>query len=294
VSDRRRTGTAAEAAEHTGPLHHVRRMARDLLSPRSAQGLAREAWGLATHLALYPAGLRRAPLQAHPVPRTDALDVPIVMVHGYFHNRSGFFFLGRALRQAGFRWVYGMNYNPLGETIPSLAARLAVHVEDVLDASGAPRVHVVGHSLGGLVARWYIQELGGHEQVDHCVTIGTPHHGTYAAFFGLGQTAREMRPDSSLLRRLDASLGSTPTKFVNLYSDLDVLIVPPSSAVLPESDTVHNHLIHDLGHTSLLISPELIELVAEHLATTKVDMPLAEVRTLPRRDAGATGTASAT
>lgn len=246
-------------------------------------GALRELRGLGQHVALYPFGFRNTPLAPNGHHSDEALDIPVVLVHGYFHNRSGFFVMSRALRRGGFRWVYAMNYNPIGETIPSLAARLARHVDEILKASGAPRVHLVGHSLGGLVARWYVQELGGEHYVDHCVTIGTPHDGTYMAYLGLGETAREMRPGSSLLRRLRTGFDRCPTRYVNLYSDLDVLIVPSGSAMLPAGPRVHNHLIHDLGHTSLLISRELIEVVTQHLAEADVSTPLAEVRPLPTK-----------
>lgn len=282
----------------TGAVPHLKRMAGKLTSLGSAKGFLREARGLATHLALYPLGFTSLSLGDRDVfedreeaaSDSETFELPVVLVHGYFHNRSGFYFLGRSLRRRGFRWVYGMNYNPLGESIPSLAARLGRHIEDVLKASGQPRVHLVGHSLGGMIARWYVQEMGGSANVDHCMTIGSPHGGTYAAYAGVGGAAKDMRPGSNVLCRLDRSFSScTSTTFVNLYSDLDVFVVPPSAALLPEASNVSNHLIRDFGHTSLLLSPELISTVSRHLAAADVHTPLAEVRHLPvpGRDLGA-------
>lgn len=193
-------------------------------------------------------------------------DTPVVQVHGYFHNRSGFFFMSRDLRAKGFRWIHGMNYNPLRSGVPELAERFKRHVEDVMKVSGSDRVHVVGHSLGGVIVRWFVQELGGEEVVDRCVTVGTPHKGTMAAYIGFGPAARDMRPGSEVLQTLEAGFRSSRVRYVNLYSDLDVLIVPASSALLPLRPNVHNHLIHDLGHTSLLVSEELIKQVSDHLA----------------------------
>ena len=158
-----------------------------------------------------------------------------------------------------------MNYNPIGSSIPELAERFADYVDDVRKVADAGRVHVVGHSLGGIIARWYVEELGGHKAVDTCVTIGAPHHGTYAAYMGFGQAAKDMRPGSDVIRTLERDIRKRRTKYVNLYSDLDILIVPPSSAVLPDRSNVHNHLIEDLGHTSLLLSETLVEQVCSHL-----------------------------
>jgi triacylglycerol esterase/lipase EstA (alpha/beta hydrolase family) len=159
-----------------------------------------------------------------------------------------------------------MNYNPIRSSVPDLADRFAVAVKDVMDVSGAKRVHVVGHSLGGVIVRWFVQELGGDDVVDTCITIGAPHHGTFPAYLGFGPAARDMRPGSEVVQRLENGFRRfTATRFVNLYSDLDVLIIPPSSAVLPERPNVHQHLIEDLGHTSLLLSPVLVEEVCDHL-----------------------------
>lgn len=243
------------------------RLVRSLASARGVRGLLGEARSIGTHILHYPLGVIPVPVRDNGVPSTRKVhQTPVVLVHGYFHNRSGFDFMSRELRSRGFRWVHGMNYNPIRGDVPDLAERFAVSVRDVMEVSGSDRVHVVGHSLGGVIVRWFVQELGGDEIVDTCVTIGTPHHGTYPAYIGFGPAARDMRPGSPVLRRLEQRFRRfTDVHFVNLYSDLDVLIIPPSSGVLPERPNVHNHLIEDLGHTSLLLSPVLVEQVCDHL-----------------------------
>jgi triacylglycerol esterase/lipase EstA (alpha/beta hydrolase family) len=248
------------------------------------RGLWHEVQGLGTHLALYPLGFVGAPLRPRELGNgKDIYETPIVQVHGYFHNRSGFFFMSRELRAEGFRWIHGMNYNPLRSGVPELAEWFSKHVEDVMRISGARRVHLVGHSLGGVIARWYIQELGGEKHVDHCVTIGTPHQGTMAAYLGIGPAARDMRPGSEVIERLERGFKKSKVMYVNLFSDLDFLIVPASSAVLPEGRNVHQDLIEDLGHTSLLVSEKLIEQVAAHLIAAEQHGRLAEVRPLRKR-----------
>jgi pimeloyl-ACP methyl ester carboxylesterase len=248
------------------------RLARELATTRGARSLISEARGLGTHILHYPLGVTRSRVRPNVVvPNGNGQvvdrihDTPVALVHGYFHNRSGFDYLSRQLRIRGFRWIHGMNYNPIGHSIPDLAERFGHYVEDLRRVSGASRVHLVGHSLGGVIARWYVEELGGHKVVDTCVTIGTPHQGTLAAYLGPGQAAKDLRPGSGVMQRLDQSLRRSRVKYVNLYSDLDFLILPPSSALLPEQRNVHNHLIEDLGHTSLLLSEELVEQLCRHL-----------------------------
>jgi triacylglycerol lipase len=256
-------------AGRTGVLPHLARLGRELASPRGIRSLVTEGRGLATHILRYPLGVTEARIRpnggadAPPVDRIHA--TPVVLVHGYFHNRSGFVVLSRELRRRGFRWIHGMNYNPIGGSVPDLAERFGRYVDDIRRVSGSQRVHLVGHSLGGVIARWYTEELGGHKYVDTCVTIGTPHHGTYAAYVGIGQAAKDMRPGSDVIKTLELGLRKRKTTYVNFYSDLDFLIVPPSSAVLPDRPNVHNHLIEDIGHTSLLLSDELVDQVCGHL-----------------------------
>jgi triacylglycerol lipase len=253
----------------TGVLPHLARLARELASPRGAKNLLMEAQGIGTHIIRYPLGLTNSRMRPHDSGNGEPVDgihdTPVALVHGYFHNRSGFDFLTRELRRRGFRWIHGMNYNPLGNSIPDLAERFGSYVEDLRAVSGSPRVHVVGHSLGGVIARWYVEQLGGHKVVDTCVTIGTPHRGTLAAYFGIGQCAKDMRPNSPVVKALAEGLRRHRMKYVNLYSDLDLLILPSSSGVLPERRNVHNHLIEDLGHTSMLLSDNLVEQLCHHL-----------------------------
>ncbi len=263
-------GRVPVVANRTGVLPHLARLGREIASPRGIRGLVTEGRGIATHILRYPLGLTSARIRPTnyggddgPVDRIHA--TPVVLVHGYFHNRSGFVVLSRELRRRGFRWIHGMNYNPIGNSVPELAERFGRYVEDIQRVSGSQRVHLVGHSLGGVIARYYTEALGGHKIVDTIVTIGTPHHGTYAAYLGVGQAAKDMRPGSDVINTLENGMRKKRTTYVNLYSDLDFLIVPPSSAVLPDRQNVHNHLIEDIGHTSLLLSDELVDQVCGHL-----------------------------
>src|SRR5688572_1279705 len=174
-----------------------------LRRPQTYVGVAREAASAARCVALYPAGLAEAALRTG-TPRGDRThDTPVLLVHGYGHNRSGWFLLDRTLRAAGFTSVHTMNYVAFGrEGVRELAGRLADRVEEVRRLTGADKVHVVGHSMGGVLLRYFVQELGGHRLVDTAVTIASPHEGTFAAMAGVGTAARDLRPGSKVMRRL--------------------------------------------------------------------------------------------
>ncbi len=71
-------------------------------------------------------------------------------------------------------------------------------IEKLTAESGYEKVHVIGHSLGGLITRYYVQRMGGHARVHTVVTLGTPHSGHAA------------RPGRAALP-LSASCCPTPT-----------------------------------------------------------------------------------
>ena len=270
---------------------------RAMLRPRTYPGFAKEILMTSLNVALYPAGLISDALKVEDAVRLGdkytsqvplryldpvAASTPIILLHGYFHNRSAFVVMKRSLRKFGFRSVDTMNYNVIGHDVQELAQQLAAHVDEVLECTEATHVHLIGHSLGGLVARYYIQKLGGHEKVHTCITLGTPHRGTHAAWVGRGKTARQLRPGSLLLRQLARSSRAMPVRFISIYSNLDSLVLPAVNAKITEPALhARNVLVKDLGHLSLLISRPIIRAIAEALANP--DAPV-EVDLRPARN----------
>lgn len=85
------------------------------------------------------------------------------------------------------------------KTLPQNAAELARYIAGVKRATGARQVDLVAHSMGGLVARFYIARLMGTPDVAQLIMLGTPHGGSacsgLAAALGvLTPAALELRP----------------------------------------------------------------------------------------------------
>lgn len=252
-----------------------------LLRPGTYTGSWREAVSTARCVINYPRGLLDAALTTGPPSGQPHLDTPVLLAHGYGHNRSGWFFVDRALRQAGFTSVHSFNYNPLRHDVPEIAGQLADRVELIRAVTGAERVHVVGHSLGGIVLRWYVQELGGDATVGTAITVASPHRGTYAAHAWFGRTARELQPGSWVVRRLAEGARPSPVRWVAFYSNLDGLVLPASSAKLTEPAlAATNVLVKDTGHLAVLLAPGVASAITEHLlgdAAATTAPPAAEV-----------------
>lgn len=266
---------------------------RAMMRPRTYPGFAREVLMTSLNIALYPAGLISDALKVEDAVRLGdrytsqiplryldpvAASTPIILLHGWFHNRSAFVVMRRALKRYGFRSIDTMNYNVIGNDVEELARQLAEHVDEILERTEATHVHLIGHSLGGLVARTYIQLYGGDEKVHTCVTLGTPHRGTHAAWIGRGKAMRELRPNSHLIRTLSESARAMPVRFVSFYSNLDSLVLPVTNAKITEPVLrATNIMVKDLGHLSLLISRPLIRSIGDILANPDA-VPAAEVR----------------
>lgn len=228
-------------------------------------GHVREAASTVRATVLYPLGIAERLLSTGDSSGDVGRDIPVLLVHGYGHNRSGWFNLDRGLRRAGFTSVHTMNYVPV-TGVPELAAKLAGRVAEIRAHTGADKVHVVGHSLGGILMRWYVQELGGHAFVDTAITVASPHEGTIAALLGPGRCARDLRPGSRVMRRLAAGARPSDVRWIAFYSNLDLVVQPATSAMLrPPALDATNILVKDHGHVSIMTSLTVARSIVDQL-----------------------------
>jgi triacylglycerol lipase len=255
-------------------LDGLRYGARSALSPRVLQGAAVELGWITTHLAMYPLGLvGGSQYQSHrlnlagltPAQRSllvgdvRAAGTPILLAHGIIDNHTIFALMRRQLLRRGFTRIHTFSYSPLTLDVRSTAERLGAEIEKICEESGSDQLHVVGHSLGGLIARYYIQRLGGGERVHTCVTLGTPHQGTVAARLLPWPLVKQLRPDSDLMAELAEPAPGCPTRFVAFYSDVDQLIVPQRRARIRHPDLIaHNIRVNGVGHLSLPFHGEVV------------------------------------
>ena len=222
--------------------------------------------GLATPLAL----------RRRRVPRLEPGDPhpPVVLLHGYAQHPANFLWLARRLERDGWRHLYAVAHTPVGGDIERSARRLGEALDRVRRASGASRVDIVAHSMGGLVARACIRARGQASGVGRLITLGTPHQGTEIfPRFGLDPMVAQMRPGSPLLARLAAD-DPVPrlADCISIYSADDAVVVPASRAYYPGAFNIE---VRGLGHLSLLFSQSVYALVRENLAAERAPAPAA-------------------
>lgn len=194
---------------------------------------------------------------ADPQPAPAA--APVLLLHGVLCNGAMWLDWIRRLPARGLGPVYALSYGPPLLPIEAFAEQTAVKIDAILAATGARQVTLVGHSMGGLVARAYLQRHGG-AKVCKLVTIGTPHHGSVHAWMFPGACLAQMRPGSAWLEALNRDEGSTPpVPIVSLWSWHDSMVAPQKSSWLADANNVE---LIGIGHNALLADASVFERVA--------------------------------
>ncbi|RDG37731.1 esterase/lipase family protein [Streptomyces corynorhini] len=235
---------------------------------------------LTGHALLYPAGItqeRRVraaalPPEASALPTEGRSQPPVVLLHGFADNRSVFVPLRRSLARHGRRHLISLNHSPLTCDIRTAAELLGRHIEEIRTRTGHQRVDIVGHSLGGLIARYYVQRLGGDARVRTLVTLGTPHAGTTVVpLANVHPVVRQMRPGSAVIEELRLPAPGCRTRFVSFWSDLDQLMTPPGTARVEHPDLrAENVKVSGVGHLGLTVHPAVAACIRHALTTDPV------------------------
>jgi triacylglycerol lipase len=184
----------------------------------------------------------------------------VLLVHGYVCNRGLWWWMRRRLRAHDLAVATIELEPPLGG-IDGFADALDARIGALIAETGAERIAVVGHSMGGLVARACLRRHGSG-RIAKLVTLATPHHGTRIALLGPGQNSREMEPDSAWLRAL-AAQEQRDVPVLSIWSARDELVVPQDSAHLDGGREV---VLPALGHVSMVLSPAVAELIVKEVA----------------------------
>jgi len=201
---------------------------------------------------------------------------PLLLVHGVGVNDGVWFALRRNLSRRSLGPVYTINYGPPLAGIEHFAGQLAARIEAICAVTGAERVALIAHSMGGLVARAYLRRFGA-ARVEQLITIGTPHHGSMLARTFAGRCLAQMRPASRWLADINHDESAPPpVPITSIWSRHDSMVAPQASA---ELRCARNVPLVGIGHNALLNHPDVIDEVARAIASA--------------RDAAATATVAA-
>jgi len=208
------------------------------------------------------------PLAASIPPRPAVpahVGAPVLLVPGWFDTERDLAALRIRLLAAGWdeKGVVAMTFRDATGSNWEHAEEISMAVDHLLGVTGAERVDIVAHSMGGLATRLYLRETPG-AAVRRVVFIATPHRGTYMAYLAFGEGRGEMQPDSDFLRALNEGPPVPPgIQAMTIRSKLDAVILPPESALLQNAE---NREVCCPTHAGLLDSVDAFRLVRRFLA----------------------------
>ena len=149
--------------------------------------------------------------------------MPVVLVHGLLGNRVHFRSLRKSLEERGIGRFATFCYRPRID-YRTLSVELGTFIGEILVRTGARSLDVVGHSLGGLIAR-YLVETGAGSRIRRLITLGSPY---YACRF--------------------------PSRELSIFGADDVLVPPPR-----EGAAGRCMIVPDCGHLENLHHPRRVE-----------------------------------
>ena len=164
------------------------------------------------------------------------MTTPLVLVHGLWDTPRLFHRLIQGLDQPQRPLLaphlpHGLGWVPLRQ----LASRLDQHIQQRFGAD--TKVDLLGFSMGGVIGRIWLQELGGAQRTRRFFSVGSPQQGTLAAPLiprPILAGAADMKISSRLLRQLNAQKKAlAEVECCSFYSRWDLMVCPGWRAVLP-------------------------------------------------------------
>lgn len=165
-------------------------------------GGSRRLRGRAVRVALATLGLLAATTMYSPVPGRADTSHPVLLVHGGLGSQDDFNLMRLRLILDGYR-PYTVQLDLFGIDTVGNAGRIKAKVDEIRATTGASKVHLIGHSMGGLSTRYYIKVLDGLPNVASYTAFGTPQHGSAQHSCQPGDPIPDQCPTGRVLTELN-------------------------------------------------------------------------------------------
>ncbi|MBI1861991.1 MAG: hypothetical protein HYR96_13835 [Deltaproteobacteria bacterium] len=208
----------------------------------------------------------------------------MVFVSGFGAPQRGLHIMKRRLLRDGYNVVlFSLHWQDFSGGIPDMARALGREILSLKKLAPSAPIHLVAHSAGGIVARFYVQVLGGSHYCETLTTLATPHHGTWLALLGflshlavLWRCLIQLSPRSRLLRKLNGAPIPSDMRLVSIYSTDDI-VCRSGSTRLPleyaESPNVASFAIGGLSHSDFVLSKKGYQLIRTVLKSWGKGLP---------------------
>jgi triacylglycerol lipase len=189
---------------------------------------------------------------------------PVLLIHGIDDTADVFDRMVAYLREHTWTDIHTLNLWPNNgdRGLDELALQVQIYIDRHL--AYAEAIDLIGFSMGGIVSRYYVQRLGGWQRVRRFVTLASPHNGTWTGYLRQNAGAAQMRPGSTFLQQLNASVEDlAQVDFTSLWTPYDLMIVPANSSQLPVGRMMQ---VPVLAHPLMLKDEKALGAIAQILA----------------------------
>ena len=185
-------------------------------------------------------------IQPEPHPRGSRR--PVVLVPGFMGRGLAFVRLKQGLANQG----YPVFVADLGYGVGCIEEKGEL-LEEWVVKHDLQDFFIVGHSMGGLIAMSMSEEV--RQRVRHFITLGTAFHGAVLSYlFPLLPAARQLNPDSTLLRRIARRLREHDN-VTAIVAEWDEIAIPARNCHFEGCETVTGVA----GHAQLIMRSASIE-----------------------------------
>jgi pimeloyl-ACP methyl ester carboxylesterase len=199
---------------------------------------------------------------SHALPGDDV----VVLVHGTLATAGAWRPLRRKLAKLEGTHTAVFTYGP-----SSGVCRVAAMISSIVERlPPLVRIHLVGHSLGGLAVRWFVQETPSDARVVQTISVAAPFSGARGARFFPGPAGRDMRAGSAILRRLAVTAGVSDLPHLSILGSADTAV--PYGTAFPVGEQA---LVQDAGHNGLLFDEAVASRIIERILAVKSEATLA-------------------
>lgn len=180
----------------------------------------------------------------------------LILVHGFMDSARRMSYMAKHLRDLGWK-VLTPSLQPSNgrKSIEILAEQLDNYIQQ--NTEKGDRIDLISFSMGGLICRYYLQNINGLSKTEKFISISTPHLGTVTAYLLPGAAIRQMRPKSNFLQDLNNNIESLEKiTFISFYTPYDLLIVPAQSSLV---SFAKNYKVNALLHSWMVSNKKVLD-----------------------------------
>jgi triacylglycerol lipase len=202
-----------------------------------------------------------------PDPRGSVSSPPVILIHGLYHNPSAWVRYKGWLRRAGYNRVYAFSYNSWRQDFYEIYGQLDQWIMEISRNFPGEGIILVGHSLGGLLAKAYAarDDVAQGPSVKALITLGTPYGGSKMVVFGIGHLAKGLACGSPLIHELEGKQVPSGVSCMALHSPVDNMVLPAESLKPPSG--WREELTDPVCHVAMLYHGPTIRRVLNQMKT---------------------------